>query len=90
MANSLLALTVFWSHIATRPQRQIIRIYVGEVVKLALVSFIFVTAFSTIDRLNVTALLAAYLLTQIASTVIAAQFHPRSETRQVPTARIER
>lgn len=90
MANSLLAITVFWGHIDTRPQRILFRLYGGEVVKLSLVSFIFVAAFFTIDRLNVVALLVAYLFTQITSTVIAAQFHPRSETRQVPTARIER
>lgn len=90
IANSLLAFTVFWGYTASKSQRLLLRIYGGEVVKIAIISLIFVLAFVSIHRLNVPALLVAYLLTQVASTVIAAQFKPRSETRQVPKARIER
>lgn len=90
IANSMLAFLIFKQYSAQRPERMLLRMYGAEVAKLVLIGGIMVAAFTTIDRLNVLALLAAYFVTQVASSVIAAQIKSRPETRQLPTTRIER
>jgi ATP synthase protein I len=83
LANRLFALWVFRSYRAQQPQRLLLRIYGAEAAKLALIIGLFGLAFVAIDGLNIPALLAAYLVIQVASTLIAAQFGgPTGRPRQ--------
>jgi F0F1-type ATP synthase assembly protein I len=90
ISNALMAFLIFKKYSAQRPERVLLRMYGSEAAKLVLISGIFVAAFTTLDGLNVSALLAAYFVTQIASTIIASQIKSRPETRQMPTTRLER
>lgn len=90
ITNGLLAFIVYKPYSANKPEQMLRRFYGGEVVKLVAISSILTAVFTTLDGLNVSALLAAYLVIQVASTVIAAQIKYRPETRQIPTTRIER
>jgi ATP synthase protein I len=81
LANALFAAWVFRGYRAQEPERLVLRIYAAEAVKIALILGAFGLAFATIETLNVPALLAAYLVTQVASNLIAAQMGTRSEIR---------
>ncbi len=78
LASGLFAVSVFWAYRAQHPERLLLRMYRAEAVKLALIIGLFVVAFVTLDRLNIPVLLAAYLVNQVASTLIAAQWETRS------------
>ncbi len=81
LANSLFAVWVFRRYRAQRPERLLLRLYGAEAGKLALIVGLFVVAFVALDGLSIPALLAAYLVTQVASTLIAAQMDTRSGAR---------
>lgn len=93
LANRLFALWVFRSYRAQQPQRLLLRIYGAEAAKLALIIGLFGLAYLAIDGLSIAALLAAYLVIQVVSTVVAAQLGVRSGARgrdcQEQTATIE-
>jgi ATP synthase protein I len=72
-ANALFAVSVFRSYRAQEPERILLRIYGAEVAKLALILGLFGVAFVTVGDLNLPVLLGAYLVTQVASPIIAAQ-----------------
>jgi ATP synthase protein I len=72
-ANALFAVSVFRSYRAQEPERILLRIYGAEVAKLALILGLFSVAFVTVEDLNLPVLLGAYLVTQVASPIIAAQ-----------------
>jgi len=78
LANGLFAASVFRAYRAQHPERLLLRMYGAEAAKLALIVGLFVVAFVTRDGLNIPALLAAYLVTQVASTLIAAQWDAQS------------
>ena len=78
LANGLFAASVFRDYRAQHPDLLLLRIYGAEVAKLALIIGLFVVAFVTLDGLNIPALLAAYLVTQVAATLIAAQLETQS------------
>lgn len=78
LANGLFAASVFRQYRAQHPERLLLRMYRAEAAKLALIIGLFVVAFVTLDGLNIPALLAAYLVTQVASTLIAAQWKTQS------------
>jgi ATP synthase protein I len=78
LANGLFAVAVFRAYRAQYPERLLLRMYRAEAAKLALIIGLFVVAFVTLDGLNIPALLAAYLVTQVASTLIAAQWETQS------------
>ena len=69
---------VFRGYRAQETERLLLRIYGAEVAKLVVLIGLFGVAFATLDGLNIPALLAAYLVTQVASTLIAAQFDGRA------------
>jgi ATP synthase protein I len=72
LANALLAVSVFRGYSAQEPERILLRFYGAEVAKLALVVGLFGIAFVTVEDLNLPVLLGAYLVTQVASPIIAA------------------
>lgn len=72
LANALFAVWVFRSYRAAHPEHLLIRIYVAELAKLGLLLGLFAIAFVTADELNIPALLGSYLITQIASSLLAA------------------
>lgn len=80
-ANSLFAVLVFRGYRAQEPGRLLLNIYGAEVVKLVVLVGLFGVAFATLDGLNVPALLVAYLVIQVASTLIAAQLSARAASR---------
>lgn len=72
LANATLAAWVFRQYRAQRPERLLARFYSAEIAKIALTLGAFAIAFVAFDELNITALLAAYFLVQVMSTLIAA------------------
>ena len=81
LANALFAAWIFRSYRAQAPERLILRIYGAEIAKLVLLLGLFTVAFLTWGGINIPALLAAYLVTQIASSLIAAQLGDRPGSR---------
>jgi ATP synthase protein I len=81
LANALFAAWMFRGYRAQEPERLLLRIYGAEVAKLALLLGLFAVAFLTWEGINIPALLAAYLVTQIASSLIAAQLGDRPGSR---------
>lgn len=82
LANRLFALWVFGSYSAQQPGRLLLRIYGAEAAKLALIIGLFGLAVATLDGLSIPALLGAYLVIQVASTLIAAQFGGRPRVHE--------
>ena len=81
LANGLFAVLVFRHYRAQETERLLLNIYGAEVAKLAVLIGLFGVAFATVDGLKIPALLGAYLVTQVASTLIAAQLDTRSGPR---------
>lgn len=81
MANGLSALWIFRDYQARYPERLLLRLYGGEVLKVAVAIAVFAAAFALIQDLRLPVLLAAYLFVQVASAPIAAQF---ANSRQGP------
>lgn len=81
LANSLCAMLVFRDYQAQHPERLLLRIYGAEVAKLAVIIGLFGAAIIALDGLNIPAMLAAYLIAQVASTLIAAQSGARLGAR---------
>ncbi len=79
LANALFAARVFRRYRAQDPARLVLRFYGAEAAKIALLLGIFSVAFATFDELNVPVMLAAYFVTQVGSTVIAAQWGGRTK-----------
>jgi len=77
LANGLFAAIVFRGYRAQEPDRLLMRMYGAEVAKLALLLGLMGVAFATLKGLNVPVLLGAYLTTQIAGHLIAAQWGAR-------------
>ncbi len=80
VANALFAASVFRGYRAQEPERILLRIYVAEAAKLALILGLFSVAFVTIQGLNPPVLLGAYLVTQVVSPIIAAQSEDRGKS----------
>ncbi|WP_295584217.1 ATP synthase subunit I [uncultured Lamprocystis sp.] len=89
-ANFLFAVLVFRGYRAQEPGRLLLNIYGAEVAKLVVLIGLFGVAFATLDGLNVPALLVAYLVIQVASTLIAAQLSTRAAPGRAPKTRTER
>lgn len=81
VANGLSALWIFRDYQARHPERLLLRLYGGEVLKVMVVIAVFAAAFTLIADLRLPVLLAAYLFVQVASAPIAAQF---ANSRQGP------
>lgn len=81
LANALLAAWVFRAYRAQDPGRLLLRFYVAEAAKIALVVSLCAVAYVTLDRLNVPALLGAYFVVQVIPTLIAAQPGSRTTKR---------
>jgi ATP synthase protein I len=81
VANGLSAIWIFRAYEARRPERLLLRLYGGEVLKLAVVIGVFGAAFAFLEGLRISALVAAYLFVQVASAPVAAQFASRSAPR---------
>jgi ATP synthase protein I len=81
LANLLFAAWMFRGYRAQEPERLLLRCYGAEIAKLAVLLGLFTVAFLTVEGLNIPALLAAYLGTQIASSLIAAQLGDRPGSR---------
>ena len=73
VATLVAALWAFRDYRAQEPERILVRIYRAETARVAVVLGIFATAFATFDGLDALALLSAFLVTQVAATIIAAQ-----------------
>lgn len=81
LANALFAAWIFRGYRAQEPERLLLRFYGAEIAKLVLLLGLFAVAFLTWGGVNIPALLAAYLVTQIASSLIAAQLGDRPGSR---------
>ena len=81
LANALFAVWVFRGYRAQEPERLLLRLYGAEVAKLALLLGLFAVAFLTLKGINIPVLLGAYVVPQIASSLIAAQMGDRSGSR---------
>jgi ATP synthase protein I len=81
LANALFAAWIFRGYRAQEPERLLLRLYGAEIAKLVLLLGLFAVAFLTWGGIVVPALLAAFLVTQIASSLIAAQLGDRPASR---------
>jgi len=77
-ANGLVAFWIFQRYRAQNAELLLVRFYWAEVAKIALVLGLFAVFFVTIERLNLPALLGAYLAVQILPAVIAPAWGARS------------
>jgi ATP synthase protein I len=82
IANALFAASVFRGYRAQEPERLLLRIYGAEAVKVATILGVFALSFATVDGLNLPVLLGAYLVTQVAAPIIAAQSEGRRASGQ--------
>jgi ATP synthase protein I len=80
-ANALFAASVFRGYRAQEPGRIVLRFYGAELAKIALILALFAIAMAMIEGLNVPVLLVSYLVTQVASHLIAAQSDVRPGPR---------
>ena len=81
VANALFAVSVFRGYRAQEPERIVLRFYGAELAKIALILALFAVALTMIEGLNVPVLLVSYLVTQVASHLIAAQSDVRPGPR---------
>jgi len=72
-ANALFAVSVFRGYRAQEPERIVLRFYGAELGKIVVILALFAVALATIEGLSVPTVLGAYLVTQMASHLIAAQ-----------------
>ncbi len=82
-ANALFAVSAFRGYRAQAPERIVLRFYGAELAKIVLILALFAIALAMIDGLNVPVVLGAYLVTQFASHLIAAQSDVRPGPRPV-------
>lgn len=73
LANWVFALRVFRRYRAEAPTELALRIYVAEVVKIALILGLFAFAFATLADLNLPALLGAYFAVQVLPALFASR-----------------
>lgn len=71
VANAVFALWVFGRYRAQRPDRVLMGLYGGEVLKLGVAVGLFVAAFTWIEPLSPVALLVAYLTVQVLTPLLA-------------------
>lgn len=77
LANTVSAAWIFRAYRAQERERLVLRFYTAEILKIASVLALFTLAWTTLDDLNIPALLGAYVATQVMSTLIAA--HPGNQ-----------
>jgi ATP synthase protein I len=73
LANWVFALRVFRRYRAEAPTELALRIYVAEIVKIALILGLFALAFATLANLNLPALLGAYFAVQVLPALFASR-----------------
>lgn len=78
IANALFAKSVFQGYRAQEPGQIVLRFYGAELVKIVVILALFGIAWTLIDDLSVPVLLGAFVVTQVASTLIAAQTDARA------------
>jgi ATP synthase protein I len=74
VANGFFAFWVFGRYRASRPGQLAMSFYGGEIAKLLVASLLFVAAFLWVEALNPVALLVAYLVVQVVSSLLAARY----------------
>lgn len=72
-ANALFAASVFRGYRAQEPERVLLRFYGAELAKIVVILALFAVALKMIDGLSAPVLLGAYAITQVGSSLIAAQ-----------------
>ena len=72
-ANALFAASVFRGYRAQEPERVVLRFYGAELAKIVVILALFAVALKMIDGLSAPVLLGAYAITQVGSSLIAAQ-----------------
>jgi ATP synthase protein I len=77
VANALFAASVFRGYRAQDPERILLRFYGAELAKIVVILALLAIALAMIDSLIVPVLLGAYLVTQVAASLIAAQSDER-------------
>jgi ATP synthase protein I len=77
VANALFAASVFRGYRAQDPERILLRFYGAELVKIVVILALLAIALAMIDSLIAPVLLGAYLVTQVAASLIAAQSDER-------------
>jgi len=80
LASSVFAYWVFRQYRAQEPGSILLRFYGAEVIKLSLILGLFAIAFTTIEGLNLPALLTSYFAVQVLPAVFASG---RSASREV-------
>lgn len=83
LANAVFAFWVFRGYRAQDPGGLLMRFYGAEAAKVVLIVGSFAAALATLDNLNAPALLGAYFVVQVMSTLIAAQFGNRITKREM-------
>ncbi|MEA3274340.1 MAG: ATP synthase subunit I [Pseudomonadota bacterium] len=78
VANAVFALWVFRNYRAQQPGALLMRFYGAEIAKLMLILGLFAVAFTTIEGLNLPALLAAYFAVQVLPAIVASSAGARS------------
>jgi ATP synthase protein I len=73
LANWVFALRVFRRYRAAAPTELALRIYIAEIVKIALILGLFALAFATLADLNLPALLGAYFAVQVLPALFASR-----------------
>lgn len=74
VANATFAIWVFGRYRANRPGQLAMSFYGGEIAKLAVACLLFVAAFLWVEGINPVALLVAYLVVQVVSSLLAARY----------------
>ena len=77
VANALFAASVFRGYRAQDPERILLRFYGAELAKIVVILALLAIALAMIDSLIAPVLLGAYLVTQVAASLIAAQSDER-------------
>jgi ATP synthase protein I len=77
VANALFAASVFRGYRAQEPERILLRFYGAELAKIVVILALLAIALAMIDSLVAPVLLGAYLVTQVAASLIAAQSDER-------------
>jgi ATP synthase protein I len=81
LANALFAAWIFRGYRAQDPGLLLLRFYGAELAKLVTILGLFAIAFLFVEGLNIPALLGAYVVPQIASSIIGAQLGDRPGQR---------
>jgi ATP synthase protein I len=81
IANGLFAYWAFKPYRAQQPGRVLARIYGAELLKIAFVTVIFVSAFRWLRPLSATALLGCFLIVHLVQSVVAVGAGPGTRRR---------